>query len=106
MGGSREGWINEPANLLAICGTGTTGCHGLIESYRARSYEHGWLLRHGMDPAFTPFCDLRGHWWLLFETQKLPLTLPFDAPNPRSIRPDGGIGLTNPAREENDDKPY
>lgn len=106
MGGTRQPWVDEPPNLLAICGTGTTGCHGLIESYRERAYEHGWLLRHGWTPDQTPFADLRGYWWLLEGDRKLQITTPFPAPNPRSIRQDRGIGLTNPVREENDDNRY
>jgi hypothetical protein len=106
MGGSKDPRINDPANLLALCGSGTTGCHGLIESYRERSYEHGWLLRHGWDAELTPFVDLRGHWWLLTGEQKLPLSLPFPAPNPRSIRPAPGVGLSETPREEENDRPY
>jgi hypothetical protein len=86
MGGNKAAWINELPNLLAICGSGTTGCHGLIESYRSRGYEHGWLLSHGWIPEQTPFADLRGHWWLLHGDLKLPITTPFDSPNPSSIR--------------------
>lgn len=106
MGGTKAEWINSHENLLALCGSGTTGCHGHVESRRQDAYGLGWLLRHGMDPAFTPFCDLRGNWWLLFETQKLPLTLPFDAPNPSSINTSRGVALPETPREENNDRPY
>lgn len=37
-------WINLPANLLLLCGSGTTGCHGWIEKHRAESIEKGWLM--------------------------------------------------------------
>lgn len=106
MGGSKADWINEPANLLAICGTGTTGCHGRVESFRERSYEHGWLLRHGWLPEQTPFADLRGNWWLLVGESKFPITTPFPAPNPSSIPPSRGVALSETPREENDDRPY
>ena len=32
-------------NGLPVCGSGTTGCHGLSESRRALSYSCGWLIR-------------------------------------------------------------
>lgn len=43
-GGSRDPLVNTPSNLVLLCGTGTTGCHGEIESYREAARESGWLL--------------------------------------------------------------
>lgn len=37
-------WINLPANLLLLCGSGTTGCHGWIEAHRGDSLDLGWLV--------------------------------------------------------------
>lgn len=54
MGGTRRPWINLASNLLFICGTGTTGCHGRVESNRTAAYAAGWLLRDGEDPAEVP----------------------------------------------------
>lgn len=54
MGGNRSPWINAPTNLLLLCGSGTTGCHGLVESNRRLAYESGWLVRAGLDPAEVP----------------------------------------------------
>lgn len=85
MGGSKLGWIDEPENLLFLCGSGTTGCHGFIESRRAASYQLGWLLRVGFVPAHVPYCDLTGQWWLLTEDSKMPLEFGFDAPTPPRI---------------------
>ena len=65
MGGTRSRWVNLPANLILVCGSGTTGCHGKIESYRERSYEAGWLLRWGQEPEHVPFVDSWGTWWLI-----------------------------------------
>lgn len=42
------------ANGLGLCGSGTTGCHWRTEQARALSYDAGWLLRTGSDPATTP----------------------------------------------------
>lgn len=54
MGGTRKPWINDLVNLLLVCGSGTTGCHGRIESNRSIAYDAGWLLHDGADPWETP----------------------------------------------------
>lgn len=51
MGGSTRSDLNGPANLLLVCGTGTTGCHGSIEKNRDIAYENGWLVRRPLNPA-------------------------------------------------------
>lgn len=51
MGGTSRTDTNSPANLLLVCGTGTTGCHGWIESHRDESFRFGYLLRQYEDPA-------------------------------------------------------
>jgi len=60
MGGSSTTWINDVSNLLLLCGTGTTGCHGRIESHRTAAYDAGWLLRTGFNPWEVPVV-LHGH---------------------------------------------
>jgi 5-methylcytosine-specific restriction protein A len=65
MGGSKAKWLNMPANLLLVCGSGTSGCHGKIESYREMAYNAGWLLRWGEEPEHRPFVDSFGRWWKL-----------------------------------------
>lgn len=54
MGGSRRPDLNTPANLILLCGSGTTGCHGRIESRREQAYDEGMLLHDGQDPATVP----------------------------------------------------
>jgi len=54
MGGSKDPATHSPANLIRVCGDGTRGCHGAIESDRARSYELGRLVRQGQQPAEVP----------------------------------------------------
>lgn len=54
-----DGWLkapelNTPANLVVICGSGTTGCHGRVESQRSEAYADGLLLHDGQDPAAVP----------------------------------------------------
>jgi hypothetical protein len=51
MGGSKGIELNLPSNLMLLCGSGTTGCHGYIESHRSEAYEQGWLVYRNADPA-------------------------------------------------------
>jgi hypothetical protein len=54
MGGTKSERINEVENLLLLCGSGTTGCHGWVESHRAEAYRDGWLVHSWDDPAEIP----------------------------------------------------
>lgn len=53
-GGSSDPATNVPSNLLLLCGSGTTGCHGWIESHRTVAYRHGWLLQSWHNPLQQP----------------------------------------------------
>jgi hypothetical protein len=66
MGGSKDPAARSPANLLRVCGDGTRGCHGMIESNRTVSYENGRLVRQGDSPTDVPV-QLRNRWTLLAE---------------------------------------
>lgn len=90
MGGTKKPWINDPENFLALCGTGTTGCHGLVEANRETGYTYGWLIRTGHPeadiptvPHITPYADLNGRWWLLVRNDKTRLTLPYPTDKPQ-----------------------
>lgn len=52
MGGDRN--ANTPANLVLLCGSGTTGCHGHVEHNRTEALEQGWLVHRWDDPADIP----------------------------------------------------
>lgn len=54
MGGSKDPATNQASNLILLCGSGVTGCHGRIESNRAESIDAGLLVRQGVDPAAVP----------------------------------------------------
>lgn len=99
MGGTRLEWVNEPPNLLFVCGSGTTGCHGFLESNRLQAYEMGWLLRMGMMADQVPFTDLAGRWWLLRGVEKWPVEFGFTPPPPpdRPVNP-GAVRLARPER--------
>lgn len=44
-GGSSLEWVNRAANLVLLCGSGTTGCHGWVESHRDDARDAGFLVR-------------------------------------------------------------
>ncbi|MEV7013469.1 HNH endonuclease signature motif containing protein [Streptosporangium sp. NPDC051022] len=49
-----RGGGNAVENLLLLCGSGTTGCHGWTETNRAAAYRLGFLVRTGIDPLDVP----------------------------------------------------
>lgn len=54
-GGTRRAWINWASNLLLLCGSGTTGCHGRVESEREWAAAFGYRVVDGISsPGSTP----------------------------------------------------
>lgn len=60
MGGSRRPDTDQPANLLTLCGSGTTGCHGWTEREREKARDAGFLLRQNQTPSGVPVQTIRG----------------------------------------------
>jgi hypothetical protein len=54
MGGSRLPDTDQPQNLVLVHGTGTTLCHGEIESKRAEAVRRGFNVQQGNDPTVVP----------------------------------------------------
>lgn len=53
--------LNNLSNLVCLCGSGTTGCHGRVHHHQAEAYEHGWLVHSWVDDvASIPFDSRRG----------------------------------------------
>lgn len=44
----------DPSNVVAACGSGTTGCHGWLHSNPALAKSQGWMLPPWRDPAAEP----------------------------------------------------
>lgn len=65
MGGTRWSGSNSPSNLMLLCGSGTTGCHGVVESHRSGAVAGGWLVMSRDDPATVPVLIGRERWVLL-----------------------------------------
>lgn len=62
-GGTAVG-AHTPENLILLCGTGTTGCHQHVESWRTVAYRDGWLVHTWDDPATVPVLRHDGGWAL------------------------------------------
>lgn len=46
--------LNRPSNLILLCGSGSTGCHGWVHAHPAEAYELGWLVHGWDDPSLVP----------------------------------------------------
>lgn len=71
QGGTSNPSIANIANCLILCGSGTTGCHGWVESRRAISEDVGYLIRGDVritTPTGTRVQRADGSWWLLTAT--------------------------------------
>lgn len=65
-GSEFEQMIAAITNCLILCGSGTTGCHGWIEKWRAIAEDTGYIVRRGIHrPAGTRIRRQDGTWWLL-----------------------------------------
>lgn len=76
MGGTRRSDTNSPSNLLLLCGSGTTGCHGWVESHRRESLDSGVLLYDRDQPPDHPYQDRLGRWWTLTDEGTKHVTNP------------------------------
>lgn len=59
-----QGGGHTLANALHLCGSGTTGCHGMVTESPERAYDRGWSVRRVFDPADVPVV-YQGNWALL-----------------------------------------
>jgi hypothetical protein len=49
-----QGGRTEPSNLQLLCGSGTTGCHGLVTHDLAEALRDGWRVPSWGDPREWP----------------------------------------------------
>lgn len=71
-------------NIVLVCGSGTTGCHGWIEHHPNMAEAEGFHVRPWEDPEYTPIKLNRTNWYLL-----LPDGDACDS-EPRDLAPDDG----------------
>lgn len=65
MGGSKRPELHQPANLIVLCGSGTTGCHGWVESHRHQARESGYLIYAIDNAEDIPFVDNEKRVWFI-----------------------------------------
>lgn len=58
----RRGGDHSTANLILLCGSGTTGCHGWVHAHPLKSYEVGLMVHSWHDARDVPVLTVRG--WL------------------------------------------
>lgn len=56
-------WRHSPANLVLLCGSGSTGCHGWVHQHPEQAHGLGLYLYAGETPQSTPVLDWRGDQW-------------------------------------------
>lgn len=69
MGGDARPETDQAGNLLLLCGSGTTGCHGWVHQggNRGEALEAGWLVsRFEEDPSAVPVA-LFLHGWVFID---------------------------------------
>lgn len=69
-GGTSLAWVNLPANLVVLCGSGTTGCHGWVERERTKAFDLGLLVsKIGVATAVTTRLKHRLYGWVLLDNE-------------------------------------
>jgi 5-methylcytosine-specific restriction endonuclease McrA len=50
------------SNLVVLCGSGASGCHGHVHQHPTESYRDGWMVHRlgGEDPEDVPLIDVAG----------------------------------------------
>lgn len=57
--------LHEVSNLIWLCGTGTTGCHGWVHAHPSLAEEHGYIVHAWEDPRKIPIDHaIYGKCWL------------------------------------------
>jgi hypothetical protein len=66
--------LHKPANLVLLCGSGTTGCHGWVHTHPAMAYRYGLLVHSWDEPSKVPVLSKRWGWvWLSDDGSAVPL---------------------------------
>lgn len=101
MGGSRRPDTNAASNLLTVCGSATTGCHGWIEANPIPAGLRGWRIGQTQTPASEPVLTYTHGWVLLDDNGGTTPTSPRTPPESRTDPPTGvRMGQTSPTRQK------
>lgn len=59
-----QGGAHDLSNALHLCGSGTTGCHGMVTEHPIKAFDNGWSVRSRFRPADV-IVKRQGEWvWL------------------------------------------
>ena len=73
---TRHAGLGAVANIVELCGSGTTGCHGWVHQHVEEAERLGLIVPLGIDPLSTPVRDWQGRWlWLNQDGTATPLTM-------------------------------
>jgi hypothetical protein len=81
-----QGGRADAANLVDLCGSGTTGCHGALTDTQGRRAEYevnGWIVPGYQEPATVPVLihnATTGHDWVLLDDHGDLEFAPFPTP--------------------------
>ena len=66
------------ANIVTLCGSGTTGCHGHVHAHPTQAYVTGFMVRRltDVDPAAIPLIDIAGRAFFLTDDGRTIHTSP------------------------------
>lgn len=56
-----------PCNIVELCGSGTTGCHGWTHAHPAEAERFGYIIPSWRAPLNAPIRDWNGDWWWLLD---------------------------------------
>ena len=57
--------LHEASNLIWLCGSGTTGCHGYVHEHQTEAYQLGYLVSAYAEPKTSPVKYPDGRYYLL-----------------------------------------
>lgn len=75
MGGTHRIETNYPSNLMVLCGSGTSGCHGYLESHRAEAKDYGFIIPQYEMPNNVPVKTYSYGWVLLNDDGSFTTTM-------------------------------
>jgi hypothetical protein len=62
--------LHRPANLILLCGSGTTGCHGWVHEHPEAARAAGWIVRaNGLVEAEETPLLVKPVGWVMLDSQ-------------------------------------
>lgn len=65
---------HQVQNLILLCGSGTTGCHGFVHMHPTIAYENGWCVKSFQDQLEVPVRTWHGLVYLTTDGKYYPVS--------------------------------